>query len=154
MDYMAPIECRVCGEVGVVGLVIGMPHPRAIAASERGELMLAGCVRQPPSRGFPVACRECEWSGVLHEGRLVDMADVLVDDAVELMLKERRNWPTVDAEVLAEMAAAMRAGSSWEDTWPHYRPGKDLERAWEHLETILERWFVINEPFLDDADDD
>lgn len=76
--------CRACGEL-VLPVLYGMPDPEAMEASERGELMLGGCMVEDVGTSCP-----CGATAYDDDGRRVQT--FTVDDArayIELINRAR-----------------------------------------------------------------
>jgi hypothetical protein len=55
----APDKCSRCGSGRLVAIAYGYPGPEMMAAAERGEVLLGGCV---VSAEMPLAgCADCSW---------------------------------------------------------------------------------------------
>lgn len=57
MRIETPSHCPYCGSPRVIPIMYGLPLPDLVAAEERGELILAGCVVDVDSPAFH--CRAC-----------------------------------------------------------------------------------------------
>ena len=56
------MRCPACGSDGMLPILRGFPSPESVAAAERGELLLGGCMvsDNDPTHGCPVCRHEIQ----------------------------------------------------------------------------------------------